>query len=153
MKEAGYYRRKALRDLRAFDKKCKKEREDLIWQKLVGMKQSVTVIGDNKQMKRQELLKLHQVICDDARLLMERKNTDYAGGEDSPFANFKAGAILGVKPEIGLLMRCMDKFQRLKAFINTGDLAVKSESATDAIIDVINYMVLLKGMFEEQEEK
>ena len=42
-------------------------------------------------MTRDELLKNHETICQEARDLMELKNRDYAGnGGTEPFANFLA---------------------------------------------------------------
>jgi len=81
---------------------------------------------------------------------MAAKNQDYAGGTADCFGNFRAAKVLGTHPVIGLLMRCMDKFQRIRSFVSTGTLAVKSESVEDAIRDVINYMILLHGMIVEE---
>jgi hypothetical protein len=44
----------------------------------------------------------------------------------------------------------MDKFQRIRAFVTTGTLAVKDESVQDAVRDVINYMILLAGLIDER---
>jgi hypothetical protein len=81
---------------------------------------------------------------------MVSKNRDYRGAGDDPFANFRGSEFLGVDPILGILMRCMDKFQRIRSFANTGTLAVKSESFEDAVVDVINYMVLAAGMAQER---
>jgi hypothetical protein len=40
----------------------------------------------------------------------------------------------------------------MKAYIDRGELSVKNESVEDAIDDVINYMILLKGMLQEDAE-
>ena len=61
--------------------------------------------------------------------------------------------LLGVDPIVGLLIRCMDKFQRIRSFVENGRLEVASESVLDAISDVRNYMVLCRGMVEERREK
>ena len=82
---------------------------------------------------------------------MEAKNQDYAGDGSDPFANFRACEIFGVPAEIGILTRSIDKFKRIESFVNTGTLAVKSESVDDAIEDVINYMILLKGIIKERQ--
>lgn len=97
-------------------------------------------------MDRDALLMLHEETCARARSIMEKKNRDYSGGTDCIFANFEASAVLGVRPEIGILMRCMDKFQRIRSFVATGKLHVENEGVEDAIEDVINYMILLKGL-------
>jgi hypothetical protein len=102
-------------------------------------------------MNRSELIKMHEQITTECRQIMEAKNRDYAGGKDDPFSNFKAATVLGIEPEMGLLLRCMDKFKRIQAFVNTGTLAVKEEPVDDAIKDVINYMVLLKGLIEDRK--
>lgn len=104
-------------------------------------------------MSREELLKLHTDICEKARGIMSAKNHDYAGGGKDPFGDFRASLVLGVEPEIGLMMRCMDKFKRIETFVNTGSLAVKAESVNDAIEDVVNYMILLAGLIEERRRK
>ena len=48
-------------------------------------------------MTRDELLKNHETICQEARNLMELKNKDYAGnGGLEPFANFTRCEAMGV---------------------------------------------------------
>ena len=104
-------------------------------------------------MNRAELLILHEQCSNVGRSLMERKNRDYAGeGVDDPFANFRASEILGVRGELLLLCRVVDKIQRLKTYINSGSLAVKGEGWQDACIDLLNYSVLLYGMLLEAQE-
>lgn len=101
--------------------------------------------------RRDQLLKLHITICDAARDIMSAKNRDYAGGGGDPYANFRASEILGIPPELGLLMRCMDKFKRIESFVRTGTLHVKGEPVDDAIRDVVNYMILLAGLIAERK--
>tara|TARA_Y100000385_G_scaffold287324_1_gene351350 strand:- start:413 stop:799 length:387 start_codon:yes stop_codon:yes gene_type:complete len=99
-------------------------------------------------MTKEELFKLHEETCRVCLETVKKKNADYTGGADNPFANFLAGEVLGVEGEVGILLRSLDKFQRVKAFVENGTLAVKSESVDDAIEDVINYMILLKGLIK-----
>ena len=58
-------------------------------------------------MTRDELLKNHEAICQEARNLMELKNKDYAGnGGLEPFANFTRCEAMGVcTTEQGFLVR------------------------------------------------
>ncbi len=100
----------------------------------------------------EELEKLFEATTKQCLEIMRAKNHDYTDGSVDPFANFRASAALGVPPEIGILMRCMDKFQRITTWINKGELQVKGEGVEDAISDVINYMILLKGMVVERQE-
>lgn len=104
-------------------------------------------------MTREEIIRLHEATCNRLREQMKAKNADYSGGDDDPFANFRASEILGVHPIIGILMRSLDKFMRIKSFVRTGTLAVKNEPVDDAFGDVINYMILGLGMVMEWREK
>ena len=99
-------------------------------------------------MDRERLLAIHDEVCSDAKRIMDRKNHDYSGG-GGPFDNFRGASALGVDPKLGLLLRVMDKLMRVKTFIAKGELKVQGEGVDDAIKDVVNYMVLLKGMIEE----
>jgi hypothetical protein len=103
-------------------------------------------------MNRTELLQLHDETCKNARSIMEAKNNDYAGGKDAsdPFANFKMAASIGVHPVTGLLLRMMDKIQRIRTFTADGGLAVSSESVDDACDDIVNYAILCKGLLREE---
>jgi hypothetical protein len=103
-------------------------------------------------MNRDELLKMHDETCVNARVTMEKKNQDYTGSTNDVFANFRITQFIGVEPELGILMRVSDKIQRLATFINKGELKVQNESAADAIEDIINYVILLKGMIQDKSK-
>lgn len=81
---------------------------------------------------------------------LRKKRADYSGGTGDPYANFNTSETVGVHPVIGMLMRTMDKFQRIRAFIANGTLAVATESVEDAIDDSIGYLILMKGWFREK---
>lgn len=98
-----------------------------------------------------ELLKLHEDTCADARNIMRAKNADYTAGSADPFANFRASEAVGVQAELSILIRCLDKFQRIRSFATLGSLQVKDESVDDAIQDVVNYMILLKGLIRDRK--
>ena len=108
-----------------------------------------------KKMNREELLKHHDSICSEAKELMKKKNHDYAGsGGDSPFANFERTEAMGVcSTEQGFLVRVVDKVSRLSTFVEAGELKVDNESYEDAILDIINYMILLSGFLKDKNEK
>lgn len=101
---------------------------------------------------RHKLLRLHETLTTQARELMTRKNADYGANTD-PFANFRMSALLHIEPEFGVLLRMQDKMARLVSFLEKGELAVKEESWSDAIIDIINYSVLLCGLLQERITK
>ena len=100
-------------------------------------------------MTSEQLLALHDRLSAKAKAIMKDKNHDYTSGSADPFHNFRGSEYLGVKPEKGILLRIQDKMMRLSTFINKGKLNVANESAEDAIIDIINYCILIKGLIED----
>ena len=102
-----------------------------------------------------QLLDLHDATTDKCRKIMEAKNNDYTGGKDADdvFANFRCSTILDVHPVTGILMRVMDKIQRIKTFTNDGQLSVAGETVDDACEDIINYAILAKAMLQQEREE
>jgi hypothetical protein len=105
-------------------------------------------------MNREDVIKHHKEICDEARNLMVKKNHDYSGkGGGKPFANFERTEAMGIcSTEAGVLVRMVDKLSRLSTFVDTGELKVDNESYHDAIVDIINYCILLSGIVKEKNE-
>jgi hypothetical protein len=103
-------------------------------------------------MKGAQLLELHRTLCSDAATLMESKNHDYTSGSGDPFANFRGSSYLDIHPALGIMLRMQDKMQRVKTFVEKGQLKVKDEGIKDAVIDLINYTVLMYGLITEQKE-
>ena len=107
-------------------------------------------------MNREELLQLHDELCEEAKKIMEVKNHDYAGGkhESIPFANFTRGESLGIcSTERGLLVRMTDKMSRLSTFAQEGEFKVKDESLRDTILDLMNYGILLYGYVKSKDRE
>lgn len=103
-------------------------------------------------MNIQDLLNNHRRVCDEAREIMESKNHDYTANNADALANFKASLTVGVEPELGLLVRMMDKFKRIETFVKYNTLKVKNEPVDDAIRDCINYIILLHGLLQERKQ-
>ena len=102
---------------------------------------------------RQDLFDLHQNICNEALELMKKKNNDYASGSD-PFMNFRRAEYLGFSTaELGVLIRMTDKMSRISTFLNKGELSLQNESVYDAIVDIINYSVILAGLLKDKDIK
>ena len=99
-----------------------------------------------------DLLKIHERFCEKARAVVEKKNQDYGGGLDA-YANFKGSQAFGVSPVIGILLRVQDKMMRIKTYADTGALLVKDESVEDAIIDIMNYMIIMAGYILDEKEQ
>jgi len=102
---------------------------------------------------RDELLAFHEVLCAEARKLMEAKNHDYAGADGlSPFANFQVVELVGVATtEQGFLTRMLDKFKRLDTFAKAGELKVENEGFRDACLDLVNYSILFAAYCSDKE--
>lgn len=82
--------------------------------------------------------------------MLRNKSNDYAEGQDA-FLNFKTAAqIAGISPEQTLLTLLGMKMSRLTQLVSKGKSA-KNESVEDTLLDIINYVVLLRGMMKEQE--
>lgn len=104
-------------------------------------------------MNRDELLEFHQEKCEQAREIMKRKNADYTGDADSPFANFRACEQVGIcSTEQGFLVRIMDKMKRMATFARKGVLKVKNEPVEDACIDILNYMILFMAWLKTKRK-
>ena len=86
---------------------------------------------------------------------MKKKNHDYAGkGGETPFANFERCEAMGVcSTEKGFLVRVIDKVSRLSTFVDAGKLKVDNESYEDAVLDIINYMILFSGYVSASQEE
>ena len=105
-------------------------------------------------MNRDELIRYHEIMCQDARELMKLKNADYAGKDGvEPFANFTRVEAMGIcSTEQGFMTRLTDKMSRLSSFLDSGKMHVEDESFYDTVIDVINYMVLLAAYSYDKNE-
>jgi len=104
-------------------------------------------------MNQEQLLKHHQAICNEAFELMKKKNHDYAGKDGTtPFANFEKAEMMGLcSTEAGMMVRILDKISRITTYIDAGELKVENEGYSDAVIDLINYLVLFSGYIKSKE--
>jgi len=98
-------------------------------------------------MNRKDLLESHDILCLKAKNLMVRKNQDYAGSDD-PFRNFNGSTALGIHPANGILLRMLDKMNRVRTYAEEGKLL--TDSFEDSIVDLINYSVLVSGICSDR---
>ena len=73
-------------------------------------------------MNREELLKHHAQICNRAMEIMQ-----------------------------GFLVRVIDKVSRLATFVDAGELKVKGETWKDAVLDIMNYMILFSAYVSDKQ--
>jgi len=106
---------------------------------------------------REELMALHEKLCDQARALSRKKNHDYSGGQDAThaFLNFIKCEELGLcKTETGILVRLSDKLSRLNTLADSSlKYAVDDERVLDTILDIINYTVIFYAIHDERKNK
>jgi len=100
-------------------------------------------------MKRDTYLKLHEMICHDARGLSARKGHDYSGDTDT-LANLKRTEALEItSAPKGVLVRLGDKLSRAIELLDK-EAQVEDEKLLDTIEDGINYWILLAALLQEQ---
>ena len=106
-------------------------------------------------MTTKELLQLHDDTCKACKSIMQQKNSDYTGGKNATdiFANFNSSKILNIHPVQGLLLRLIDKVQRIRSFTNDKELKVADEAVDDACDDIVNYAILAKAMLREERSQ
>ena len=99
-------------------------------------------------MKLDDLLVRHDVLCEQARNLLDEKVRNYSGSVGDVFNNFDRVAELGIcSREQGILARVADKMGRLITHINHKGL-VGNEGFTDSILDLINYLIFLHASLD-----
>ena len=104
-------------------------------------------------MSKEEWFKFQEKFFTEIIELGKKKNADYTSKDDTPFANFELVEKFGIaKTEQGFLTRMIDKMQRVKSFVNNGELQVKEESVNDALMDLAGYCSLFAGYLESKKE-
>ena len=103
----------------------------------------------SRHMSQAEALNHQQQMFDEALIIMQKKRFDYSGTVD-PFKNLRDAAFVGVNPLQGVMVRIMDKFARIRSFIEEGTLKVNDESVRDTMLDALNYTCILTAMIEEE---
>jgi hypothetical protein len=104
---------------------------------------------------KKEYIDFHKRACEQMVMITQKKNADYTGGGDDPFANFRHIGQLVKSPnvcEIGFLTRMSDKFARIGSYISNGTLQVKDESVEDTLLDLANYCVLMLGFITDKKQ-
>lgn len=105
----------------------------------------------DKHMTKEQWLEFQAELFDSIKDLTRKKNADYTGGTDDPFANFREAESFGVPTLVGLSVRMGDKFQRIKSYCANGVL--EAEGLEDAYMDMIGYSALALGILKEQSRQ
>jgi len=83
--------------------------------------------------------------------ICSQKNADYTANAH-PLANFLIAEEFGINPVDGLLIRMLDKIQRIKSYKTQEKLQVENESVVDAFMDLGNYSFLMIALLKYMEE-
>ena len=88
---------------------------------------------------------------DELKMLHDAKNNDYATS-DNPYKNLQGVERIGIEAWRGIVIRMMDKFERLENFCRGGELMVKSESIEDTLKDLAIYSTLAMILFRKDKD-
>jgi hypothetical protein len=77
----------------------------------------------------------------------EAKDSDYSEN-DLPMGNLMESQELGILPWKGVLLRIGDKKRRIGSFLNKKSFKVKDEALNDTLVDMSNYSLLGRCLFE-----
>ena len=88
---------------------------------------------------------------DELKMLHDAKNHDYATAEN-PYKNLEGVARIGIEPWRGIVIRLMDKFERVEQYCTNGELAIKSEGMEDTFKDIAVYSTLAMILFRKQQD-
>jgi hypothetical protein len=104
-------------------------------------------------MNKQEYYEYHKRTCENLTEITRKKNSDYTGVGDDPFANFTQVEKAGIcSTEVGFLVRMSDKMSRINSFVQKGFLEVSDESVKDTLNDLSNYGILMAGYIESKKQ-
>lgn len=102
-------------------------------------------------MNREDFVEALADNCDEDLQTVQKKNNDYAQGDD-PFQNFRMVEDAGLTSvEKGIAVRMSDKLQRVFNLLPEGESAdVDDESLEDTLSDLRNYANILQVYMEEE---
>lgn len=104
-------------------------------------------------MDRKEYIEFFKEVTERMLDVTKRKNADYTGAGNDPFANFTMVEALGIcSAEQGFLTRMTDKLMRITSFVQNGTLQVKDESVTDTLQDLAVYCILFMAYLKGQSK-
>ena len=106
--------------------------------------------GEPLQLIPRSLRKEFNDALDELKMLHDAKNHDYATAEN-PYKNLEGVSRIGIEPWRGIVIRLMDKFERVEQFCTNGELAIKSEGMEDTFKDIEVYSTLAMILFRKSE--
>lgn len=104
----------------------------------------------NKMTSEEYIAFMEKVLIDKMPKLIRGKVHDYTG-DKGPFGNYERSEDLGITRLTGLMVRFLDKVERVLTHIKKGELQVPGEGLDDCFYDFIGYSVSALGMIEEEK--
>ena len=105
-------------------------------------------------MNKEQFFEYHKQFCSDILEMTRKKNEDYTGVTDDPFANFTTVEKSGIATtEQGFLTRMSDKMQRINSYAQRGELSVEDEKVEDTLQDLANYCILFSAYIRSKHER
>ena len=89
---------------------------------------------------------------DELKMLHDAKNHDYTTAEN-PYKNLEGVERIGIEAWRGIVIRLMDKFERVEQYCTNGELAIKSEGMEDTFKDIAVYSTLAMILFLKEQER
>ena len=89
---------------------------------------------------------------DELKMLHDAKNHDYATAEN-PYKNLEGVERIGIEAWRGIVIRLMDKFERVEQYCTNGEFAVKGEGLADTFKDISIYSALALILLRKEEKK
>ena len=89
---------------------------------------------------------------DELKMLHDAKNHDYATAEN-PYQNLEAVEKIGIPAWKGIVIRLMDKFERVEQYCVNDELAIKSEGMEDTFKDIAVYSTLAMILFRKEQDE
>lgn len=105
-------------------------------------------------MNKKQWAKFLKAFTDKMNETSAKKNADYTGTGDDPFANFSRVEVMGVCTTLqGMLTRMLDKYSRLVSFSQRGFLLVADESFEDTCMDLSVYSALVAAVVKSAKDE
>ena len=89
---------------------------------------------------------------DELKMLHDAKNSDYSTLEN-PYKNLEGVERIGIEAWRGIVIRLMDKFERVEQYCTNGELAIKSEGMEDTFKDIAVYSTLAMILFRKEQDE
>lgn len=103
-----------------------------------------------RKISSQQLISSMETTYNQAIEIAKKKNHDYTQASDNALKNFELVEYLELATtEVGMMSRILDKISRLATLVNH-EAKVKDESMQDSIIDMINYLAILKATIDNR---